>query len=344
LPISLKAALVTLFLVLCGAITAPGAQGYDEDFENFAGLGFAPVPAAGQLDSDHWLVTGLSDGVMNFGDTRTTGDFARGSSSGGVGTGGVYAFDTGLNRILGIQPGTDDFTPGAIRLRLVNTSASSQSTVHIAYKIWYRNDQDRSSYLHLAYSLDCSSFLPVPALDFATPAARDSGPAWHATSRGVTLTGLTIASGGAFCLEWSGDDAGGVSSRDEYGIDDVSVSAPTLVELLSFTATVAGEQVTLGWETAVEIDNAGFYIQRAPEAGGPYAQINRLPMAPQAWPGQGAHYQYVDDPGPGQFYYKLIDVDTRGVRTAHGPLPVVVNDAAQSAQSAPRLYLPAILR
>ena len=114
--------------------------------------GFAPAPAAGQLDSDLWIVTGLSDGVMTFGDTRTTGDFARGVSSGAVGIGGVYAFNTGLNRILGVQPGTDDFTPGTIRLRLVNTSTSAQTTLHVAYKIWYRNDQDRSSYLHLAYA------------------------------------------------------------------------------------------------------------------------------------------------------------------------------------------------
>ena len=82
--------------------------------------------------------------------------------------------------------------------------------------------------------------MPVPALDFATPAGRDATPAWQSASRGITLTGLNVASGAAFCLEWSGDDAGGTVSRDEYGIDDVSVSAPTLVELLSYTATVTG--------------------------------------------------------------------------------------------------------
>lgn len=340
----LKALVVAMLVVLFGVLTAHSAAAYDEDFEGFGGSGFAPVPAAGQLDSDVWIVGGLSDGIMAFGDTRTAGDFARGLSTGGVGTGGVFAFDTGLNRVLGIQPGTDDFTPGAIRLRLVNASAATQTTLNIAYKIWYRNDQDRASYLHLAYSLDCTTFVPVPAVDFATPALRDSTPAWQSTARGITLTGLSIAGGAALCLEWSGDDAGGTGSRDEYGIDDVSVSAPTLVELLSYTATVTGGRVTLTWETAVEVDNAGFAIQRALDASGPYSQINPVPIAPQAQPGQGARYEYDDEPGPGTFYYMLIDVDARGVRTEHGPLLVVVSEATDAGHANWRLFLPAIAR
>ena len=51
---------------------------YNETFDGFSGLGFSPSPATGQLDSDIFCVTGLSDGNLAFGDTATTGDFARG--------------------------------------------------------------------------------------------------------------------------------------------------------------------------------------------------------------------------------------------------------------------------
>ena len=80
----------------------------------FAGGGFAPSPATGQLDSDAWEVAGMSDGNLDFGQSNVAGDFARGTHSGGVGTGGIYAFEVGSNLILGVQPGASDFTPGSL--------------------------------------------------------------------------------------------------------------------------------------------------------------------------------------------------------------------------------------
>lgn len=56
------------------------------DFAGFTGTGFSPTPAAGQLDSDDIIVTGLSAGDLMFGDVGTTGDYARGPSRGGVST------------------------------------------------------------------------------------------------------------------------------------------------------------------------------------------------------------------------------------------------------------------
>jgi hypothetical protein len=71
-------------------ITAIGSP-VSIDFSGFMGSGFAPDPAADQLDSDTWSVTGLSDGDVEFGGSGLSGDFARGSTTGGVTTGGVYA-------------------------------------------------------------------------------------------------------------------------------------------------------------------------------------------------------------------------------------------------------------
>ena len=90
---------------------------FAEGFESFSGLGFSTPGGAGQLDSNHWRATGLSDGDGSFLGTHTTGDFARGFQSAPVSTGGVYAFDVGANRVLGAQPTGSDITPGAITLR-----------------------------------------------------------------------------------------------------------------------------------------------------------------------------------------------------------------------------------
>ncbi len=69
------------------------SKGFFQDFNDFNGIGFAPNPIIGQLDSNVWSVKGLSDGDLDFGEMGTTGDFAREVSSGGVSSGGVYAFE-----------------------------------------------------------------------------------------------------------------------------------------------------------------------------------------------------------------------------------------------------------
>lgn len=100
------------------------------------GSGFAPSPSTEQLDSNICRVTGLRDGSLEFGDTGATGDFARGSTTGGVTYGGVYAFDLGNGDIaLGVQPSSADFTPGEFILKVENTTGSIVSDVYIAYEI-----------------------------------------------------------------------------------------------------------------------------------------------------------------------------------------------------------------
>ena len=45
-------------------------------------------------------------------------------------------------------------------------------------------------------------------------------------------------------------------------LDDVTVAGSVPVELASFVATVNGNDVTLSWMTATELNNTGFYIER----------------------------------------------------------------------------------
>ena len=167
-------------------------------------------------------------------------------------------------------------------------------------------------------------------------------PKWHFLWTPPAEPNLNIAVAETFCLQWTGDDVSGGGSRDEYGIDNVAVTpaTPNLVDLVSFTAQRTGSVVVLDWETAVEIDSAGFNVYRRVAGKDAYIQLNPMLVAAQAAAHQGASYQMRDRPGDGHFEYILEDVDTRGRTTRHGPVQVRVGSAR--ATQSQRLYLPFI--
>lgn len=113
----------------------------------------------------------------------------------------------------------------------------------------------------------------------------------------------------------------------------------TAITLASFTAeTGVGATVRLDWQTAVEIDSAGFNMHRAASPNGPYRRVNPA-LIPAVGMGAGASYSYVDaPPGPGAFFYKLEEVDVNGVSTFYGPVSVDVPSTWHW------LYLPAVRR
>jgi len=106
---------------------------------------------------------------------------------------------------------------------------------------------------------------------------------------------------------------------------------------VSFTADAQSQTVTLAWETAVEIDTAGFNLYRAAALGGPYVQVNALLIG--AHGPLGGSYTTQDAPGVGTWYYTLEDVDTNGVGTLHGPAQVTVGSGTTSNNV---IYLPII--
>ena len=96
---------------------------------------------------------------------------------------------------------------------------------------------------------------------------------------------------------------------------------PTLVDLVSFTATECESptRILLEWETASEIDNAGFHLWRSETADGEYTRITDSIIPAEGSPTLGARYEYEDfDVESGKtYYYKLEDVDTDGANTLH---------------------------
>ena len=205
----------------------------------FDGSGFTTSPATGQLDSDAWESTGLSDGALNYGGSETSGDYARGTSSGGVTSGGFYSFDTGgSNNTLGTQGTGSDFTPGTITLRAQNQTGVTVTAADLAYLVYVYNDQGRSSTFDFSYSTDDSSYTDVIALDLTTDATADGSPTWVSNSKSTNITGLSIADGDYLYLRWSSADVGGSGSRDEIALDDIDLKFnPAVPTTYTFNGT-----------------------------------------------------------------------------------------------------------
>ena len=223
-----------VFLSLASLIAlVPGSAQADEvlggevtfNFNDFEGTGFASTPAAGQLDSDNWIVTGMSDGDFDFGDMVSGGDYGQGISPGGEGTGGIYAFQYAAGDfMLGVQPGGSDFTPGAFVLRVENQAGGVLNQVSVESLLLYFNDEGRSNSLSLEYSTDGETWLSVDGASIESPEAADAVPAWDGDIVVETLTTLGIAEGEFLYLRWLGEDVGGSGYRDEFAIDDITLT------------------------------------------------------------------------------------------------------------------------
>jgi len=91
------------------------------------------------------------------------------------------------------------------------------------------------------------------------------------------------------------------------------------VELLSFQTIGGADSVTLVWETAAEIDTAGFNILRSDSQDGTFEKINDVLIAGEGGPTQSATYSYLDDglqPGA-TYWYELEDMDITGESYIH---------------------------
>ncbi len=196
----------------------------------FAGTGFQPTPLGGQLDSDAWAVTGWSNGNLIFGGTQIAAgtDYTRGAVTAAVTTGGMYAVAGAgfTGNALMFQPGTADWAPGTLTLRIQNTTASLITGFDFAYSLFARNDQGRSNSFHFSRSANDLTYINETALDYVSTAAADA-LGFVANPKTITLGGLSIAAGAFYYLRWSGADVGGSAFRDEFALDGIRLSAFT---------------------------------------------------------------------------------------------------------------------
>ncbi|QBZ96583.1 T9SS sorting signal type C domain-containing protein [Flavobacterium sangjuense] len=226
----------------------------------YQAAGMSPTLTGGELNSNAWAITGFSDGAISFGGTSTDSqDYDRGTASGAVSVGGVYAFDTSTNNYsLGIKPATSDFVPGSVTLRFQNQTGAPVTSVSIGYKIYIYNDQAASSSFNFSHSADNSTYTSISGLNVTSPTTADASPTWKSYYRVVTLTSLSIANNNYYYFRWTGSAVSGSTDFDEFGLDDIVMVANPSTNYASFNGTAENFIVlgntTLSGATTVSSD------------------------------------------------------------------------------------------
>lgn len=284
----------------------------------YAGTGFTPSPASGQLDSDAWATTGMSEGSSSFGATKTTGDFARGIASAAVTTGGYYAFQVTTGDYgFGIQPGSDDWTPGSLTLRIINNTGVDIIGFNVSYNIYVRNDQGRGNSFNFSYSSDNITYTPVTSLDYTSPDA-STGTTWITVPKSTTITGISITNGSYFYLRWNGDDVSGSGSRDEFALNDVVINAAGSAGVsnpasfaanaysssrndLSWSLNASNDSVLIAWNSTNTFGTpSGVYALNASIPGG----------GTVLYKGTGTATSHTGLPANTWYYYKAFSMTT----------------------------------
>jgi hypothetical protein len=147
----------------------------------------------------------------------------------------------------------------------------------------------------------------------------------------VTITNTAIVSQAQDIYE---------NEPDEEDSSVEIINVPTAVELLYFRIEgYQTQQTELAWATALESDNLGFYIYRAPADD--LSRASQVAFIPSQAHSGGATYAYTDQaPGAGPWWYWLADVDTSMRETFHGP--VSTTSFAQAFNH--HVYLPLITK
>lgn len=197
---------------------------------SFDGSGLAQLPVAGQLDSNSFAFDGFSDGDTDFDEDNTSGDYARGTSTGGVSTAGIYAFDFGGgNTGLGIQPTGTEFTPGTIFFKIRNETGATITTLDVAYDAYFINNENRSNDLELGHGVDKASITFITDTNIESGLDQDLVEEWQRNLVTAQITGLSIANGDTYLIAWSTDDSGSNSS-DELALDNIQIIANATTE------------------------------------------------------------------------------------------------------------------
>ena len=104
--------------------------------------------------------------------------------------------------------------------------------------------------------------------------------------------------------------------QDDFSVYTMDTSKPNLIFLSSFEALYSDNGVALSWETASEIDNAGFRLWRADAKDGEYACIVEDLIPATGNEVTGASYSWFDAAVSGSsHFYKLEDIDYGGQST-----------------------------
>ncbi len=194
-----------------------------EEFVGFEGSGLNPSGASGALDSKIWRVFGMSDGDSDYDGTAVSGDFARGTTAGGVSSGGVYAFVSPSVTGVLIQPTGSDASPGGVQARIVNELPVSirTLTLHINWK--YFNNNGRASSLSTYVTNNGDTIFALPAT-WQTAESADATGVRDLVDTLVVVTAPIAPLDTVECM-FVIDDVSGSGGRDELILTRFAVQA-----------------------------------------------------------------------------------------------------------------------
>jgi hypothetical protein len=327
--------------ILNAQIVLNGLNDYTQDFNTLASTTTSSVVPTG------WF---FSESGTN---ANTTYNVSFGSSN----EGNTYSFGAVSNTeraFGGLLSGSLVPTIGA---QFQNNTGSPITQLPIQYtgEQWRLGATARVDRLDFQYSLNATSlttgtWIDVDQLDFIAPVtagtvgALDGNSAPNRTGIQYMITGLNIANGSTFWIRWTDFNATGAD--DGLAIDDFSLDNLLPVELTSFSAAVIGKDVKLSWNTATEINNFGFEIERkvgsSQSSVGNYEKIgfingNGNSNSPKS-------YSFVDDKvSTGKYFYRLKQIDNDGQYEYSKTIEVDVNGVKEYklTQNYPNPFNPA---
>lgn len=212
------------------AFTTPG-QTITVNFTGFTAGGFATNPAAGQLDSDDFLVRGFSDNWVGSippaygGTSSNAGDYARGAGNDNSTTAGIYSF-TGIPSVaLGFLPSGSEFNNnGLFRMRILNNTGVQLTSFDVSYTLYSRDTSSGTRTQTLNFAVSADGFGTTNAVTGLSTQVV-STTSWQNNSLSASGIGLVVNNGSYFELQFLTSDAGGTGSRPKFGIDNLSFTA-----------------------------------------------------------------------------------------------------------------------
>ena len=245
--------------------------------------------------------------------------YSAGTGSGNAGD--TYSFGLASNSdraFGGLISGTVTPTIGA---GFTNNTGGTVSSLDITYtgEQWRLGALGRVDSLGFQISFDATSltsgtWTSVAGLKFIAPVttgtvgALDGNLIANKVTVSSTIASISVVNGSTFWVRWL--DFNATSSDDGLAVDDFSMTnnSPLPVELTSFNAIVKGKNIELQWNTATEVNNYGFEVEK--NVSGSWNKIgfvegNGTTNAPKS-------YNYVDASASGKVTYRLKQIDRDG--------------------------------
>jgi len=330
--------------VLNAQIVLDGINVYSQDFNTLAisGTTNTTIPTG-------WFFSESGTNANTF--------YSAGTGSGTAGD--TYSFGAAANTdrtFGGLRSGTLIPTIGA---NFINNTGFAITQIPINYTgeqwragVLNRNAADRLDFQLStdATSLTTGTWTDYNALDFSSPnintavGALDGNATVNRVGIQYLITGLNIVNGATFWIRWTDFDI--TSSDDGLGIDDFSIDIQLPVELTSFSAATIGSTVKLSWNTATEINNYGFEVERKvgslQSTVGNYEKIGFVNGSGNS--NSPKNYSYEDkNLSAGKYSYRLKQIDNDGQFEYSKAIEVDFNSAKkfELSQNYPNPFNPA---